>query len=167
MAAHHAVLRLAPDAYFTDGKPTMREQVRDWEKLLKAVLVSWASKLGSPGLEAARQVLQQLKAVSAWALNAQDDSVDGRMREMDFLHMLRGLDGKGMLPMLTFSFDRRTCERMAGQPMSHCTCLCMLGISCISELAVPDCTTALRGQYIAFASVLLHGRSYIACRQSQ
>ena len=115
IAAHHAVLRLAPGTYFADGKPIMREQVRDWEKRLKAVLVSWASNHGLPGLEAAREVLQQLKAVSAWALDAQNDAVDGCIRAMDFLHMLRGLDRKGMLPMLTFSFDRRKCEWLAGQ----------------------------------------------------
>jgi len=103
---------LSPDVQFPGGKQISRSAVRVWEAQLKAELVSWASQHGTAGLDALDQVLQQLKDVSGWQSASTDISRSGNAS--DFYSMLRSLDQQGMLPMLTFSFDRRKCESLAG-----------------------------------------------------
>lgn len=48
----------------------------------------------------------------------------------EFHTVLRGLEGRGMLPALAFSFDRRKCEYLAGQHvgLDHAL-LCTLSFS--------------------------------------
>ena len=103
---------LSPDVQFPGGKQISRSAVRVWEAQLKAELVSWASQHGTTGLHALDQVLKQLKDVSGWQSVSTDSSRSGNAA--DFYSMLRSLDQQGMLPMLTFSFDRRKCESLAG-----------------------------------------------------
>lgn len=103
---------LSPDVQFPGGKQISRSDVRVWEAQLKAELVSWASQHGAAGLHALDQVLQQLKDVSGWQSASADSSRSGNAS--DFYSMLKSLDQQGMLPMLTFSFDRRKCESLAG-----------------------------------------------------
>ena len=74
--------------------------------------MSWASQHGAAGLHALDQVLKQLKHVSDWQSASMDSSRSSNAS--DFYSMLRSLDQQGMLPMLTFSFDRRKCESLAG-----------------------------------------------------
>jgi len=103
---------LSPDVQFPGGKQISRSAVRVWEAQLKAELVSWASHHGAAGLHALDEVLQQLKDASGWQSASKDSSRSGNAS--DFYSMLRSLDQQGMLPMLTFSFDRRKCESLAG-----------------------------------------------------
>ncbi len=103
---------LSPDVQFAGGKQISRGAVRVWEAQLKAELVSWASQHGAAGLHALDQVLQQVKDASGWQSASTHGSTSGNAS--DFYSMLRSLDQQGMLPMLTFSFDRRKCESLAG-----------------------------------------------------
>ena len=110
----------APDAYFPDGKAILRSAVRAWEKVLKQELVLWARDHGTAGLQAVGQVLGRLKASSGW-----DPSrvyTNESSNPLQFYSMLRALDKQEMLPMLTFSFDRRKCESLAGNEQ-HVSCL--------------------------------------------
>ncbi len=115
-ACNKSLQALSPDVQFVGGKQISRSAVRVWEAQLKAELVSWASQHGAAGLHALdqvlHQVLQQLKDVSGWQSATADSSRSGNAS--DFYSMLRSLDQQGMLPMLTFSFDRRKCESLAG-----------------------------------------------------
>ena len=124
LSAHHFLLRYAPDEYFGKGQAFLRGSVREWERVLKAVLVSWASKHSSHGLHATEQVLKQLKAVSDWeSTDTSGTSSRKWIKPWDFYTMLKGLNQKEMLPILTFSFDRRNCERLASKPfllVRHC-----------------------------------------------
>ena len=114
MTAHHGIQILSPDTYFAGGQPILREKVRAWEHKLKALLFCWASKHESYGLEATAAVLDHLKAASAWAA---DTAATDKIQPEEFHSMLRGLEQKSMLPMLTFSFDRRGCERLASKQL--------------------------------------------------
>lgn len=112
-AAQQALSLLAPDAYFTPGAAILRQQVRQWEAALKAELVRWACADSRLGLQAVHQALQQLKAASDWRLNP-TQAVSRRVEIDDFNIMVKGLDQKGMLPAIAFSFDRGNCIRLAG-----------------------------------------------------
>ena len=122
--ADYAIKCLSPDSYFNKGKSIIRgsvvntRTVRSWEDSLKAVLASWASQHRTIGLEATTRVLQQLKQTSQWG-SMRAASAGRRIEPREFYTMLRGLDQKGMLPILTFSFDRRNCERLASEYSSR------------------------------------------------
>ncbi|KAL3133315.1 putative ATP-dependent RNA helicase ddx60 [Trebouxia sp. C0009 RCD-2024] len=110
-AAQAALHELSPDVYFPGGKPISRSAVRVWEQTLKRQLVLWAAEHGTVGLQAVAQVLARLKERSAW-----DPSTTFTKESNDpvqFYRMLRALDQRDMLPALTFSFERRKCEKLA------------------------------------------------------
>ena len=111
-AAQAALHTLSADKHFPDGKPISRSAVRVWEKALKQELVLWATVHGSVGLKATAEVLAQLKEGCAWDPRTafSNESSD----PMQFYGMMRALDRQDMLPALTFSFERRKCERLAG-----------------------------------------------------
>ena len=112
-ACQASLQRLSPDVYFPGGQSISRTAVRVWEASLKGELVSWASQHGGAGLQATHHVLAQLKAASDWDSGK---TPEGRLNHpQDFYTMLRCLDEQNMLPMLTFSFDRRKCEALAGR----------------------------------------------------
>ena len=135
--ADYAIQCLSPDAYFNSptwdsdttgpfkkGQALIRgfveEQrtVRSWELSLKAVLVTWASRHATDGLDATANVLRQLKELSQWKPVGAAQAAFDKIKSEDFYHMLKGLDKDGMLPILTFSFDRRKCERLASKKSS-------------------------------------------------
>ncbi len=75
----------------------------------------WASKHAAVGLDATAKVLRQLKELSQWKPVGAAQAAFTKIKSNDFYHMLKGLDNDGMLPILTFSFDCRNCERLAGK----------------------------------------------------
>ena len=94
--------------------------MRVWEKALKRELVLWATDHGAAGLQATAQVLMQLRDSCEWDPSRTYTSQSNN--PMQFYKMLRALDQQGMLPMLTFSFERRKCEVLAGTaPSVHFT----------------------------------------------
>lgn len=112
-ACQASLQRLSPDVYFPGGQSISRTAVRVWEASLKAELVSWSSQHGGAGLQATGHVLAQLKAASDWDSGKTPEC---RLNHpQDFYTMLSCLDEQNMLPMLTFSFDRRKCEALAGR----------------------------------------------------
>ena len=116
MTANHGTESLAPNTYFAGGQPILREEVRAWEHDLKALLFCWASKHEAYGFDAIAAVLQHLKAASDWnPPNGANSAIMSDLQPEQFHSMLRGLEQKGMLPMLTFSFARRQCEELAGK----------------------------------------------------
>lgn len=134
--AAQILAQLLPDAYFTKGQPISRPQVRLWEAALKGVLQSWAADSSQAAQEATNHVLQQIKAMSAWdSARAAATATQAKIHPEEFYTMLKGLDGKGMLPALAFSFDRRNCERLAGMSSStsHVTCH-LLGVEAHPQL---------------------------------
>ena len=115
-AARAALHTLSADMHFPDGKPISRSAVRVWEKALKQELVSWATVHGTAGLQATARVLAQLKEGSAW--DPRTTFTNESYNPMQFYRMMRALNRQDMLPALTFSFERRKCERLAGQSLS-------------------------------------------------
>lgn len=118
--ADYAIECLSPQSYFDRGKSIIRgfmverRTVRSWEDSLKAVLVCWASQHKAVGLEATSRVLEKLKQTSQWR-PMRAASAGRVISSREFHTMLRGLDQSSMLPILTFSFDRRNCERLASK----------------------------------------------------
>ena len=115
-AAHAALHTVSADMRFPDGKPISRGAVRVWEKALKQELVLWAAEHGTAGLQATARVLAQLKEGSAW--DPRTTCTNESYNPMQFYRMMRALDRQDMLPALTFSFERRKCERLAGWSLS-------------------------------------------------
>lgn len=108
MVARHGMKFLSPDAYFASSQPILREKVRAWERDLKALLFCWVFKHGAYGLDATAAVLDHLKTASDWAsAGAADAAATDKIQPEEFHSMLRGLEQKSMLPILTFSFDTR------------------------------------------------------------
>lgn len=118
--AGYAIDCLSPQSYFDKGKSIIRSfvvgrrTVRSWEESLKAVLACWASQHKAVGLEATSKVLEKLKQASQWR-PMRAASAGRVITSKEFYTMLRGLDQSNMLPVLTFSFDRRNCERLASK----------------------------------------------------
>lgn len=107
---------LSPDAYFTTGQSISRPQVRKWEAALKDLLQLWASDSTTTAKAVTAQVLQSIKSNSAWgSARTAATATQARIDPDEFHRMLRGLESRGMLPALAFSFDRRKCEYLAGQ----------------------------------------------------
>ena len=128
-AAQAALHTLSADTHFPDGKPISRSAVRVWEKALKQELVVWATVHGSVGLQATAQVLAQLKASSAW--DPRTTFTNESYNPIQFYSMMRALERQDMLPALTFSFERRKCERLAGKslcPVCKVYALCELHV---------------------------------------
>ena len=113
--AHSALHTLSADMYFPDGKPISRSTVRVWEKALKQELVLWATVHGSVGLQATARVLAHLKEGSAW--DPRTTFTNESYNPLQFHGLIRALDRHDMLPVLTFSFERRKCERLAGKSL--------------------------------------------------
>ena len=114
-AGKSAIDKLAPDRYFSQHQQISRSAVRMWETQLKETLVSWATEHGPAGFRAVQQILKQLRAGS-WSSGISSGGTANNPH--DFYRMLRLLDQQGMLPMLTFSFDRTKCECLAGEQLA-------------------------------------------------
>ena len=114
-AGKEAINKLAPDRLLSQQQQICRSAVRVWESQLKEVLVSWATQHGPVGFRAVQQVLEQLRAGS-WSSGISSGGTANN--PLEFYRMLRLLDQQGMLPMLTFSFDRTKCEHLAGEQLA-------------------------------------------------
>ena len=108
-SAQQAISELAPSTFFHTGSAIPRQQVREWEAALKAELLSWVSAASMYGVQAAGGVLQQLKAASVWSSGCAR-SAPRHVQPDDFHTMMKGLDQKGMLPAIAFTFDRQKCN---------------------------------------------------------
>ena len=103
---------LSPDKYFSSPQQIFRAKVREWEAQLKHALVTWATEHGSAGCTAVQHVITQLRDRSQDSSNIHSGSGNS---PQDFYRMLRSLDNREMLPLLTFCFERTKCERLAGK----------------------------------------------------
>ena len=121
-ACNTALDSLSPDKYFSGQQQISRTAVRVWETKLKAALVSWASMHGPAGLLATKRVLSQLRPTVKALANSPLTRANS---PSEFHQMLRMLDERGMLPMLTFSFERRKCENLAGKLQGAQDCVKM------------------------------------------
>ena len=119
--ADYAIQCLSPDAFNTPTRESDTTEIfkkgqalihgfveeqgtgRSWQLSLKAVLVTWASRHATFGLNATAKVLRQLQELSSWEPVRRAPALGSRIRPRDFHHMLKGLEKDGMLPILTFS----------------------------------------------------------------